>query len=64
MGCSCSKGEGKTITAHGNGAIGKTTEMYDDKDKEWKAAKSMKSAQSGLQVVTLDHYTLNYKDFV
>merc|ERR1712051_316998 len=41
-----------------------TTEMYDDKEKEWKASKSMKSAQSGLQVVTLDHYTLNYKDFV
>jgi hypothetical protein len=40
------------------------TEMYDDKDKEWKASKSMKSARSCLQALTLDHYTLNYKDFV
>ena len=47
----------------GKGVTGKT-EMYDDKDKEWKASKSMKSARSGLQALTLDHYTLNYKDFV
>ena len=47
----------------GRGVTGKT-EMYDDKDKEWKASKSMKSARSGLKALTLDHYTLNYKDFV
>ena len=41
-----------------------TTEMYDDKDKEWKASKSMNSARAGLQALTLDHYSLNYKDFV
>jgi N-acetylneuraminic acid mutarotase len=41
-----------------------TTEMYDDKDNEWKVSKSMKHARIGLETLTLDHYTLNYKDFV
>ncbi len=48
--------DGKGVTAK--------TEMYDDKDKEWKATKSMKVARSALEALTLDHYTLNYKDFV
>lgn len=47
----------------GRGVTGKT-EMYDDKDKEWKVSKSMKFARSALETLTLDHYTLNYKDFV
>jgi len=47
----------------GKGVTGKT-EMYDDKDKEWKVSKSMKIARSALETLTLDHYTLNYKDFV
>ena len=47
--------DGKGVTAK--------TEMYDDKDKEWKASKSMKFARSGLESLTLDHYTLNYEDF-
>ena len=29
-----------------------------------KASKSMKFARSALETLTLDHYTLNYKDFV
>ena len=47
----------------GRGVTGKT-EMYDDKDKEWKVSKPMKFARSALETLTLDHYTLNYKDFV
>jgi len=41
-----------------------TTEMYDDKDKEWKVSKPMTFARIGHQALTLDHYSLNYKDFV
>ena len=41
-----------------------TTEMYDDKDKEWKVSKSMEVARCGHEALTLDHYALNYKDFV
>ena len=41
-----------------------TTEMYDDKDKEWKVSKPMKFARSSFQALTLTDYTLNYKDFV
>ena len=47
----------------GRGVTGKT-EMYDDKDKEWKASKSMKFPRRGLETVTLDHYSFNYEDFV
>ena len=41
-----------------------TTEMYDDKEKEWKVSKPMKFARSCFQALTLTDYTLNYKDFV
>ena len=47
----------------GKGVTGKT-EMYDDKDKEWKVSKSMKNVRSALETLTLDDYTLDYKDFV
>ena len=40
------------------------TEMYDDKAKEWKVSKSMISPRSSHESLTLDDYTLNYKDFV
>ena len=46
------------------GRVLDNTEMYDDKDKEWKASKSMKFARVGHQALTLKDYRLNYKDFV
>ena len=47
----------------GSGAIGKT-EMYDDKDKEWKVSKAMNFPRFGHESLTLDDYTLSYKDFM
>ena len=40
------------------------TEMYDDKDKQWTVSESMKFVRNGHEALTLDHYSLNYKDFV
>ena len=47
----------------GHGVTNKT-EMYDDKTKVWKRTKPMSLERSALEMVTLDNYLLNYKDFV